>query len=170
MLHAWRQVACVLAFPDESRDILEKLYKLWFAHLEENIFSVREDSAVALANAAGAYGDEAITRITQKLDEMLLKAKNQESDSKSLSKLENVTTFGVAAARAKIANDKDSHTDKTMFSCGSLAPKLKRGADCCGDYGINRPAEPWESSDGSFIWCENLLLSLPRQLCHSSQP
>lgn len=152
---------CVLAFPEESRDILEKLYKLWFAHLEENIFSVREDSAVALANAARAYGDEAITRITQKLDEMLLKAKNQESDSKSLSKLENVTTFGVAAARAKIANDKDSHTDKTMFSCGSLAPKLKRGADCCGDYGINRPAEPWESSDGSIYMVRELAAVSP---------
>ena len=155
---------CVLAFPEESRDILEKLYKLWFAHLEENIFSVREDSAVALANAARAYGDEAITRIKQKLDEMLLKAKEQESDSKSLANLENVTTFGVAAARAKIANDKDAHTDKTMFSCGSLAPKLKRGADCCGDYGINRPAEPWESSDGSIYMLRELAAVSPEDV------
>lgn len=140
---------CVLAFPEESREILEKLYKLWFLHLEENIFSVREDSAVALGNAARAYGEEAIERIQSKLKEMLPKAKDQVSESTSLSNYENVTTFGVASRKGKNANDKMMHTDQLMFSCGSLAPKLKRGADCCGDYGMSRPAEPWEASDGS---------------------
>jgi ferredoxin len=42
---------CVTAFPEESREVLEELYTLWFAHLEDNIYSVREDSAAALGNA-----------------------------------------------------------------------------------------------------------------------
>ena len=147
---------CVLSFPEESKEILEKLYKLWFAHLEENIYSVREDSAIALGNAARAYGDEAIKRITEKLNEMLPRAKQQKPDSKSLSRLENTTTFGVAAGKANRANDKDLHTDQLMFSCGSLAPKLKRGSDCCGDYGMTRPAEPWEASDGSIYMLREL--------------
>ena len=46
---------CVTAFPLESRGggVLSELYRLWFAHLQDNIASVREDSAVALGNAGG---------------------------------------------------------------------------------------------------------------------
>ena len=155
---------CVLSFPEESREILEKLYKLWFTHLEENIFSVREDSAVALGNAARAYGKEAIDRIQAKLQEMLPKAKDQIPESTSLSNLENVTTFGVAAERMNRANDKTTHTDQLMFSCGSLAPKLKRGADCCGDYGMSRPAEAWEASDGSIYLIRELASVSPESV------
>lgn len=35
------------------------------------------------------------------------------------------------------ANDPTLHTDKTMFSCGSLAPKLQRGGGCM-DHGFAR--------------------------------
>ncbi len=35
------------------------------------------------------------------------------------------------------ANDQQLHTDKTMFSCGSLAPKLQRGGSCM-DHGFAR--------------------------------
>lgn len=34
-----------------------------------------------------------------------------------------------------------------MYSCGSLAPKLKRKGGCM-DCGYQRPQEPWELSDG----------------------
>jgi hypothetical protein len=41
-----------------------------------------------------------------------------------------------------------------MFSCGSLAPKLKRGGGCM-DHGFARPKELWELSDGCvFILME----------------
>jgi hypothetical protein len=36
------------------------------------------------------------------------------------------------------ANDPALHTDKTMFSWGSLAPKMQRGGDCCVDHGFAR--------------------------------
>ena len=38
------------------------------------------------------------------------------------------------------------HTDQQMYSCGSLAPKMKRGG--CMDSAFHRPAQPWERSEG----------------------
>lgn len=34
-----------------------------------------------------------------------------------------------------------------MYSCGSLAPKMRRGGGCA-DHLFRRPAEPWEKADG----------------------
>ena len=42
-----------------------------------------------------------------------------------------------------------------MYSCGSLAPKLKRGGGCMhSDY--RKPTEPWEVADGygGVMYCE----------------
>ena len=44
-----------------------------------------------------------------------------------------------------------------MFSCGSLAPKLKRGGGCM-DHGFSRHTEPWEKTDG----CVCLLKALSK--------
>lgn len=35
-----------------------------------------------------------------------------------------------------------------MYSCGSLAPKMRRGGGCA-DHLFRRPAQPWEKADGS---------------------
>jgi len=37
-----------------------------------------------------------------------------------------------------------------MYSCGSLAPKLKRGGGCM-DHGFVKPKEPWEMTDGTIF-------------------
>lgn len=156
-----RDAAClacgraVKAFPQESIVILDELYKLWFSHLWDNIYSVREDSAIALGDAARAYGEQAVRRICDKVEEMLPMAKQQPADSKKAAGLENTTLFGVAAERAKRANDPELHTDKTMFSCGSLAPKLQRGGGCV-DHGFAREKEPWEASDGAVYMLREL--------------
>ena len=68
---------------------------------------------------------------------MLPRAREQAPDSKQFGSLSNTTTFGVAAQRAARANDANLHTDQTMFSCGSLAPKLQRGGGCV-DHGFAR--------------------------------
>lgn len=39
-----------------------------------------------------------------------------------------------------------AHTDQQMYSCGSLAPKMKRGG--CMDSSFHRAAMPWEKSEG----------------------
>ena len=43
--------------------MLDDLYNLWFAHLWDNIPSVREDTALALGNVVTSYGQEALDRI-----------------------------------------------------------------------------------------------------------
>ncbi|CAG9464545.1 unnamed protein product [Pedinophyceae sp. YPF-701] len=152
---------CVLACPEESREVLDELYDLWFAHLWDNIPTVREDSAVALGRCLRAYGDEARERIVPRLAEMLPSAFQQPHDSAKYGGLSNVTQFGVAQeARRARANDKDLHTDQQMFSCGSLAPKLQRGGGCM-DHGFARDKEPWEATDGSIYLLRELAAAYP---------
>lgn len=146
---------CVRAFPEESRQVLEQLYDLWFGHLWDNIASVREDSAVALGDAVRAYGEEAAARVCAKVAELLPMAKDQSADSRTAPGLENTTLFGVAAQRRERANDPALHTDQTMFSCGSLAPKLQR-SDGCMDHGFARDKELWEASDGAICMVREL--------------
>jgi hypothetical protein len=57
------RLRCVAAYPEETREVLDALYALWFDHLWDNIPTVREDSAAALANAVRAYGQEALDKI-----------------------------------------------------------------------------------------------------------
>ena len=51
-------------------------------------------------------------------------AKSQPNEAGRYGGLSNTTLFGVAQ-RVQRDNDERLHTDQTMFSCGSLAPKLK---------------------------------------------
>jgi hypothetical protein len=53
----------VLAFPEESRSQLDALYELWFAHLSDNISSVRRNTAFALGSVIAAYKQEALDRV-----------------------------------------------------------------------------------------------------------
>jgi hypothetical protein len=62
-------------------------------------------------------------------------AKDQAPESEQFGQMENVTTFGVAASKQARDNDVSKHTDQAMFSCGSLAPKLRAG---CMDHGYSR--------------------------------
>lgn len=63
MLRVFLLRRCVAAYPEETREVLDALYALWFDHLWDNIPTVREDSAGALANAVRAYGQEALDKI-----------------------------------------------------------------------------------------------------------
>jgi hypothetical protein len=148
----------VAVFKEESRPVLKDLYQLWFEHVGDNIPSVREGTAVALGKVLKAYGDEALEVILPKLKEGLPKAMTQKKESQALANLENVTTFGVAAP--KRVKDDPRHENQQVFSCGSLAPKLKRGAGCM-DHGFRRPTEPWESSDGYVYMLRELAIQRP---------
>ena len=141
--------AFVATFPEESQPKYEELCKLWIDHLSDNIFSVRWHSAAALARVyaqADMYRDDLLGRIAQYCDEHILKAKEQKSQSESFAGLSNETQFGVAKGVHKHQHD-TAHENATMYSCGSLAPKLKRGGGCM-DHGFSRATEPWEHSDG----------------------
>jgi hypothetical protein len=58
-----------------------------------------------------------------------------------------VTQFGVAKPNE---HPEDEHMDAQLYSCGSLAPKLKRGGGCM-DHGFTRAKEAWEMSDGAVF-------------------
>eukprot|EP00163_Fabomonas_tropica_P005317 TRINITY_DN14826_c0_g2_i1.p1 TRINITY_DN14826_c0_g2~~TRINITY_DN14826_c0_g2_i1.p1 ORF type:complete len:711 (-),score=131.78 TRINITY_DN14826_c0_g2_i1:100-2232(-) len=150
----------VQSFPEESRTNLEELYELWIAHLSDNIWSVRENAAFALGQVMVAYGDEASERVLAVLREQLPLALTQEDDSKLHNGLSNTTTFGVAEKKAR-DNDPHLHTGQQTFSCGSLAPKLRRGGGCM-DHGFVRPKQPWESTDGCVYLLRELAQYSPK--------
>ena len=76
--------------------------------------------------------------------------------------MSNETQFGVAQNRAPgegpiAAAAEMENENQQMFSCGSLAPKLKRGGGCM-DHGFARAQEPWELSDGCVYLLKELTL------------
>ena len=73
--------------------------------------------------------------------QLLPKAFEQPAESQKYSELENVTTFGVAARKAR-DNDPAVHTNQDMFSCGSLSARFSTErlvrSDGCNDFGFAR--------------------------------
>ena len=70
--------AFVATFPEESRPKYEELSALWISHLSDNIITVRQHSASALAKVfqgAAVYREDLFQKFTVYLDENLLKAK-----------------------------------------------------------------------------------------------
>jgi len=190
-----RDASCVASgkfircFPEEARGSLEDLYKLFFAHVHDNIGSVRENAAAGLGCVMEAYGEEALAVVMGELPGFLAAVKEQPESSTKNANLQNVTTFGVAAptpmdlegGATKVTfpanftqsrpttpsddghsghqhghghgrgheheHEDSSHENQVMYSCGSLAPKLKRKGGCM-DHGYARAVEPWEKTDG----------------------
>ncbi|CAM9405621.1 unnamed protein product [Chrysoparadoxa australica] len=146
-----RDAACVAsgrfaaAYPAQCQSSLERLYERWFVHLCEPIWSVREDSAIALGLVCKAYGDEAVTRCQDWLSANLNKAKDQPAQTREEHKA--------------LANDAAAHTDQQRYSCGSLAPKLKKGG--CSDCEVTRPSMPWEYTDGGIYLIKELCAVAP---------
>ena len=203
-----RDAACVACgsfvsnFPTESALMLPELYSLWFEHLSDNIWSVREDSAVALGLVLKCpeLREDAMARVKQQLGKLLpavqsQMAAGQDADSHTHAHQHaHEHSHSHTAAResahspspvlrgngrprsgsgglrihkgsiAELRHKRDmgeqddldeKHTDQAMFSCGSLAPKLRRGVGCM-DHGFSRPKEPWESSDGAVYLLRSL--------------
>ena len=162
-------------FPDESVNDLEDLYKLWFEHLSDNIPSVREDSAIALGKIlrceklAKQYGAE--KRAVEHIKKYIMEVNKQKSDDKYIAnkddmnvkfgQYENATLFGVAAKRIR-DNDANLHSNQQQYSCGSLAPKLKRATRSgCMDHGFTRDRQPWEYTDGCVHLLKQLIIAFP---------
>lgn len=124
--------------------------------MSDNIFTVRQHSALALARVfegAPSYRADLFQRFTTYLDANILKAKEQPAKSGQFSNLSNETEFGVA----KHIHHDHEHENNPMFSCGSLAPKLKRGGGCM-DHGFSRAPELWELSDGCIYLLKELTM------------
>ncbi|KAK7103966.1 uncharacterized protein [Littorina saxatilis] len=152
-------VACgnfVLCFPEESKDKLPALYPLFFNNLQDNIPSVRQGAALALVNVVKAYGESSYETVLGKVNEGFEGLENQPATSEKYTSLDTApATYSVAKQLRD--NDMELHTDKQMYSCGSLAPKMGRGrGGGCMDHKFRKPSEPWELADG----CVTLLAEL----------
>ena len=142
-------VACgsfVKSFPKESKSSMEELYPLFFTNLADPIPSVRQGGAIALANIADAYGDEATEKIFETVKRGLAMVETQKDNAELFHSLEKgPTTYGVA--KRIRAYDENLHTNQQMYSCGSLAPKMGRGGGCT-NHSFKRDSQPWEMTDG----------------------
>ncbi|XP_064622843.1 uncharacterized protein LOC135485045 [Lineus longissimus] len=165
-------VACgnfILCFPEEARGMMDTMYPLFFENLQDNIPSVRQGGAVALANVCKAYGSEATSKVYEKVIEGFSGVEKQAKDSDKYGGLDkNPAVFGVVKKARD--NDVDLHSNQTMYSCGSLAPKMNRGKreGGCMDHMFRRPSEPWELADGCvYLLAE--LSSLPSEVQNVSK-
>lgn len=134
------------AYAVECAPELPTLFSRWTEQLTDQIWSVREDAAVALGDAITAYGPEMFQKVLATTRKGIPAARDQPPMSREEYK--------------KLQNDAEAHTGNQLYSCGSLAPKLRKGGAGrigCMSCLVNRPKAPWEATDG----CVYLL----RELC-----
>jgi hypothetical protein len=135
------------AYPEECRADLETLWTRWTEQLTDQIWSVRADAAVALAEAMRAYGLPFQERLFGLIGELLPGAKNQP----------NMTPAEFKA----LQNNEQAHTENQLYSCGSLAPKLKKKAGAgrigCGNCDVTREKQPWEATDGCLYMIREMM-------------
>ena len=94
-------------------------------------------------------GEECFDEIVKKVKEGLAGVKDQPETAEKYSSLEKgPATYGVVKKLRD--NDMELHTDRQMYSCGSLAPKMGRGPreGGCMDHKFRKDPEPWELGDG----------------------
>jgi HEAT repeat protein len=151
----------------EATGRLQELFDLFYAHLADNIVSVRENSSASMVKASLAFPLShpvlGLKRVGA-VDAILLPRIEDQEEHKfgvptnqALNRPDRDTGYGAAAKLAR-DNDVDLHTGQVMYSCGSLAPKLRRGGGCM-DHGFSRSKEPWEESDGGARLWEQLAIS-----------
>ncbi|XP_067136446.1 uncharacterized protein [Centruroides vittatus] len=164
-----RDAAClacgnfVMCYPEESRFSMESLYPMFFRNLHDCISSVRQGAATALANVVQAYGTEAFSIVSKEIEKGLNSVENQPSESEKYASFDKgLSTFSVVKKLRD--NDMELHTNKQMYSCGSLAPKMGRGGGC-SDHKFYKPSEPWEFADG----CIHLVAVLSQNTAFSKQ-
>ena len=137
------------AYPEECRPELETLWSRWTEQLTDQIWSVRADAAVALGEACQAYGDDFFQRLTNLIDENLPAAQNQPK-------------MTIEEYKA-MQNNMEAHTGSQLYSCGSLAPKLKKKAGAgrigCSSCDITRAKQPWEATDGCLYLIRELVVT-----------
>lgn len=185
--HACRALSDVVcAFPAqaEKEAVLEEVRSLFVRHLSDNIPSVRTNCARAFVRACAAYADEhpvmGFRNAAKIAAEQMLGIDSQREDAVADSKTSvtetsvkvHDTQFGAARHLATLkhsgteAHD-DAHTNQVMYSCGSLAPKLRRGGGC-SDHGFVRPKEGWEVSEGGLLVWRELIAHNVRGRAHAS--
>lgn len=180
--HACRALSDVVyTFPEqaEQQGVLSEVHKLFVRHLSDNIPSVRTNCAHAFVRACAAYADDhpvmGLRNAARVAAEQMAGIDGQREDASADTAADakvHDTQFGAARRLATLkisgggAHD-DAHTDQVMYSCGSLAPKLRRGGGC-SDHGFVRPKEGWEVSEGGLLVWRELMAHNVRGRAHAA--
>ena len=141
-----------LAYPEECEPELDTLFERWTEQLTDQIWSVREDAAVALGDAMAAYGPAMYDKVLAVVKKSVPAARDQPAMSRE--------------DYARLQNDIDAHTNQQLYSCGSLAPKLRKGGAGrigCSSCVVNRPKAPWEATDGCVYLLRELCVRFPTE-------
>jgi hypothetical protein len=92
------------------------------------IASVRQGGAVAVAKLL-SVNEEIFPKVVSFLEESFKGLKAQTEDNSKFGRLEpGPGQFGVVR---RIQQDEDKQENGTMYSCGSLAPKVRIFLNCC---------------------------------------
>lgn len=135
------------AYPEACRGELNTLWERWTEQVTDQIWSVRADAAVAIGDAVSAFPKELIPKVRDVVMKLLPSARNQPNQTE-------------AEYKAHINNVQD-HSNTQLYSCGSLAPKLRKGGAGrigCSSCGIDRPKAPWEATDGCLYLIRELVV------------
>lgn len=147
----------VASFPGECAPFQAQLVDLWFDQMQDSIPCLRKNGAAALAMATGAW-PEVWEQVLPRLRKLLPRVEEQPENSRVFSDYTPSGPFSVPRPLAVSLDDRETVTDpsvtnKTMYSCGSLAPKTLRRKKLLAQGGCMNCSEdldhqPWEASEG----------------------
>jgi len=142
----------VSALPTQTFSKHTVLYEKFMENVIDPIASVRQGGAVAVAKLL-SVNVEVFPKVVSFLEESFKGLKAQTEDNSKFGRLEpGPGQFGVVR---RIQQDEDKQENGTMYSCGSLAPKMKAkqptGGGCSSCTSFTREEEPWERADGSLV-------------------
>ncbi|KAJ8309492.1 hypothetical protein KUTeg_014366 [Tegillarca granosa] len=169
--HAVREAACACIAELGSKidknvvcPFIPRLLEALLICFNDDSWPVRDAACVACGNFVMCFpeesrifwfiGAESLETVLAKIKEGLEGVEQQPASSDKYHDLDKApATYGVVKKLRD--NDMELHTDKQMYSCGSLAPKMGRGGGCM-DHKFRKEPEPWELADG----CVHLLAEM----------
>lgn len=170
-----RDAAClacgnfVACYPAECLPQREEIVSLCLLNLEDCIPSVRQGAAVSIAQIIQAYGDETFEKVFSILKQQLPSVKDQPAEDGGYPGMDaGPATFGVV--KRVHDNNPDIHSGQQMYSCGSLAPKMRKGHSDTGEISgaehlFQKTSQHWERSEG----CVQLLAEIAKLKTYNTQ-
>jgi len=145
----------VVAFPKPCKEFRTQLMDLWFEQLSDNIPSLRQNAAAALARAVGVWTAELWDDVLERLRIALPAVQRQEENSQIFTDYTPSGPFSVPKPKPMTLEDHvdPAFANQTMYSCGSSAPKTfrrrpRQNMGGCMNCSSEQPRQLWEASEG----------------------
>jgi len=157
----------VRCFPLDCEAYRPQFLELWFDQISDNIPSLRQNGAAALAMGVAVWSsqwwDLVLSRIQQELPQVLMQSEKSETFTDYMPS----GPFSVPRSKPMSQSDQSNpaFTDQTMYSCGSAAPKTfkrRSSAAGCMNCVARQPHQLWEVSEGMVHLVAELALSIAR--------